>query len=87
MSGIVYKSRPVTLEAAAQWEGERHRWPEELAEAAGAENVQQFQGGVQVRVSDGRWVTMLPGWWAARSDDGVTVLSDRAFQAHFEAVR
>ncbi len=44
--------------------------PADLAALVGAENVNPFPGGIQVRNSDGFWFTVHDGWLIAVDNSG-----------------
>lgn len=69
-----YQSRDVTLEAE-QYSGQNLAALEGLASP---DRVQVCQDGtVQVRVGNGMWTTVHPGWWVLRwPDQSVSVSTD-----------
>jgi hypothetical protein len=82
MMDNLYQTRPVQL-TAVQWTGDNL---EEVTVFAGASRINYAKDILQVRVTDGRWLSIIPGWWIARLDSNLGVHSDTTFSSFCEKV-
>ncbi len=75
-----YITKSVTVQAE-QWNGTDN---ENITALAGTENVNVASSMLQVRNTEGEWVTLYPGWWASKNDSGqIGVHSDGGFRTLF----
>ncbi len=75
-----YKSAELTV-VAVQWDGNNY---DEITDLTGPDNAVHVDGEFQVRLGDGRWESLFPGWWVVKHPDGgLQVASKAAFAKLF----
>lgn len=78
---------------AWQWDGFNERDVASHLPAAdviitrGHANVEHGEARFLVKVADGNWAQLQPGWWVSLGEDeGLTVHSNQAFKRNFREV-